>query len=261
MFCKKQWVLLCVFLGGCESVYAQGRAGVETTRESSGTWKLEHTLNVEGTYIYPGMYKVIREQQFLVVVEAKTMVVKAKVRAQEKDSGQYHTRPRLGFSVLKKQSKGVLDFFVQDRVYTAFVSVDEHAQKPGSSTVVLEQKKKESKVHERESAETEVMQIQKTLKKYGQSVVQCADRAMSVRWETDDPRFKTCVCPIVQKWKLPKITQPKRVHHFLVKKRWGFSFTLSKNGQAEKCRVWAGSKPPKDEDMSAFSIGWMGFVR
>jgi hypothetical protein len=83
-------------------------------------------------------------------------------------------------------------------------------------------------------------------RRYRRSLRHCADAAHRSRWRTDDPRFVRCVCPIVERWRLPTVSTPLRMHHPLAKGRSGFSFTVTAEGKAVACRVWVGPSPPVD---------------
>ncbi|MEZ4271956.1 MAG: hypothetical protein R3C68_11160 [Myxococcota bacterium] len=94
---------------------------------------------------------------------------------------------------------------------------------------------------------TEQELIAQALKRYVGNVKHCGDKAKRSHWTTDDHRFYQCLCPIADRWRLPKVQGDVRHHHQLLKKYAGFSITVTPKGRVKDCRVWAGKGPPKDE--------------
>lgn len=90
--------------------------------------------------------------------------------------------------------------------------------------------------------------VDEALERYRSSVLHCGDKAHKNRWRTDDLRFSACVCPIAQKWRLPKVTAPLRLHRVLAPGRAGFSISVMPDGRAQNCRVWIGGASPEIAD-------------
>jgi hypothetical protein len=75
-------------------------------------------------------------------------------------------------------------------------------------------------------------------------VKHCGENAKRRHWETDDPRFVKCLCPIALRWHLPKVREVRVTHHVLLKDKNGFSLTVTPTGHVSLCRVWVGEAPP-----------------
>ena len=93
--------------------------------------------------------------------------------------------------------------------------------------------------------QTELGQVQNALQRYIKSVEECGKQAKKAHWETDDRRFVSCVCPLTDKWRLPKVGSDLRVHQPLPEKT-GFSITVTATGRVKDCRVWVGARSPED---------------
>jgi hypothetical protein len=135
-----------------------------------------------------------------------------------------------------------------DRVLEAVGTATEPAV-PEPIRVVLAGKREtlvDTKISRAET--TDLENVVRALKRYRRSLQHCTDAAHRSRWQTDDPRFVRCVCPIIERWRLPKVSTPLRVHRPLAKGRSGFSFTVTVEGKVTGCRVWIGAAPPADEN-------------
>jgi hypothetical protein len=82
--------------------------------------------------------------------------------------------------------------------------------------------------------------------RYQGGIKPCGENAHRSHWTTDDARFVACVCPILEKWRMPKVKAQLRVHKALVKGRAGVSFTVGPDGRTRDCRVWVGAQPPAE---------------
>jgi hypothetical protein len=87
--------------------------------------------------------------------------------------------------------------------------------------------------------------VDATLTRLAPSVAHCGEAAHRGQWGTDEPRFVRCVCPIVKRWRLPKVVAPLRVHRPLPGERAGFSLTVRPDGHVQDCRVWRGGSSPE----------------
>jgi hypothetical protein len=86
--------------------------------------------------------------------------------------------------------------------------------------------------------------VEQGVQLYLSGIKHCADQVHKGRWGTDDPRFVKCVCPVLAKWRLPKVKARLRIDLPLAKGHSGFSFTAMPDGRPIECRVWAGAAPP-----------------
>jgi hypothetical protein len=86
-------------------------------------------------------------------------------------------------------------------------------------------------------------------------VTHCGEMAHKSRWQTGDPRFVQCVCPITTKWRLPRIDGDVRLHRVLAPGRAGFSITVTADGRARDCAVWVGPLPPEQKRGSGANSG------
>ena len=135
-----------------------------------------------------------------------------------------------------------------DRVYTATGVTSAEAQPPAPGTQVTLAGKHEASVAQNNPAEqSERALVEQALKRYIGSVKHCADSAQRARWGTQDPRFVKCVCPILEKWRLPRVSKPLRVHQPLAPGRSGFSLTATSDGRATECKVWTGATSPEQQ--------------
>jgi hypothetical protein len=76
-------------------------------------------------------------------------------------------------------------------------------------------------------------------------VAHCGEAVRRGQWGTDDPRFVRCVCPIVKRWRLPRVSAALRVHRPLPAERAGWSITVKPDGHVQDCRVWRGASSPE----------------
>jgi hypothetical protein len=88
--------------------------------------------------------------------------------------------------------------------------------------------------------------VERAVKRYFGGIKHCVDKAQRNRWVTDDPRFYRCVCPIVLKWRLPRVKSELVIHYPLARGRSGMTFTATPAGKVASCRVWIGAKPPEE---------------
>ncbi len=189
-----------------------------------------------------GFYRVAASDAGLSLADPSSMVVVATVQV-EKTSSTKTTTPAL---VERHEHGGEVRIVVKNRndIFTA------RGQKTVVDTTdpvqVQLAGKKEALLADvaPEQASDEAL-VGGALKRYLPSLQGCADLAQRGRWQTDDPRFVKCVCPLVEKWRLPKVKRLLPMHRFLVKGKSGISFVVSPDGRAYGCRVWVGTEPPR----------------
>jgi len=92
----------------------------------------------------------------------------------------------------------------------------------------------------------DVVLVDAVLRRYLVSIQDCADSAHRGRWSTDDPRFQKCVCPIAEKWRLPRVHAELRLHRHIDKGHAGVSLTVLPDGRVQNCRVYMGPKSPEE---------------
>ena len=176
-----------------------------------------------------------------------TMTTQATVPVSEKQMDTTVKTPTA--EVVQKGNKVLVRVRHRDRLIEV-QGVQTSAIEDGGSRVTLAGKEETQLGKKVVQNESELALVQQALVRYVKSVLPCADRAHRGHWGTDDPRFEKCVCPWMDKWRLPPVSKEMRVHSPLAKGKSGFSFSVTPNGRANSCRVWIGAKPPKDEPAS-----------
>lgn len=190
-------------------------------------------------------YRLTLSDAGFALADADSMVLVATVPVEE-STGHVSVTPA---TVEVSQNGQTVTIVMQyaDHVYKAAGSAVELTL-PSSSRVILAGKTERLVEGMPSHAEaTDVENVTRALMRYRRSLQHCADAAHRSRWRTDDPRFVRCVCPIIERWRLPRVSAPLRMHHPLAKGRSGFSFTVTTEGKAVSCRVWVGASPPVDK--------------
>jgi hypothetical protein len=148
---------------------------------------------------------------------------------------------------LKKKGAAVeLVVKVGDRIYTATGTAADGASAQGYD-VMLAKRDASIDLGAEPAQASDRELVQKALERYGQDVKRCGEKAQKGGWVTDDPRFVKCVCPLVDKWRMPKLTADLLMHYQLVKGRSGLSFLVATDGKVKSCRVWVGTAPPPED--------------
>ncbi len=233
-------VILGVILASAASpAAAQRRDGGTAT----GVFKITLTAPVRfGDVTIPGRrYRLTLGTGSFSLADINTMVLIATIPAQETTVSEIVTPAK----VEVKQSGNTVEIVLRysDKQYRA-VGITAEPAVQDVSRVTLAGKKERVVEQTDPTAATDAANVRRALRRYLRSVKHCADAAHRSRWRTDDPRFIRCVCPIVAKWRLPKVKKRLRVHQPLAKGRSGFSFSVTIEGRTDACRVWAGASPP-----------------
>jgi hypothetical protein len=225
------------------TAHAQRRGG------GSANTVLEVTLKSAvkfGDIVVPASrYRISVSVRGLSFAHPTTMVAVATVPATETASAETVQKPTV--EVVEKGA---------DEVQIIVRSLDRVVVAKGVKTTV-ERKRRDVELVSRHQADlgavvpeqkTEVELIHHALsKRYIRDVKHCADKAHRSRWQTDDKRFWNCVCPLADRWRLPKVSADVRVHEPLAKGKSGISITVTPDGKVKDCRVWVGAEPPADE--------------
>ncbi|MEK7703411.1 MAG: hypothetical protein AAB426_00520 [Myxococcota bacterium] len=176
-------------------------------------------------------------------VDAQSMLLAATVAVEEVTSATAVTKPEVAIEVLGDAV--IITLRHLDQSYHAHG--DKIALLPSTERRVELAAKSETLLGDVAAESTSERQlIDQALVRHLVDVKHCADKAHRGRWQTDEPRFFACVCPLIVKWRLPRLAHAVRVHRPLTKGRHGFSFTVTPEGRATDCRVWAGLEPPAD---------------
>lgn len=80
--------------------------------------------------------------------------------------------------------------------------------------------------------------------RFVRQVEHCGERAAKLRWKTAQREFTQCVCPMTEKWRLPKPKKTTAVSHDLVKNKNGITLVLNPKGRVQGCSVWSGKTSP-----------------
>lgn len=186
-------------------------------------------------------YRLTLSDAGFALADAYSMVLVATVPV-EQTTGHVTVTPA---SVEVSQHGQTVTILMQyaDRVYKAVGTATEIARASGSRVVLAGKTEKVVEAKRSGVEATDLENVIRALKRYSRSLQHCAEAAHRSRWRTDDPRFIRCVCPIIEKWRLPKVSAPLRVHRPLAKGRSGYSFTATVEGKVTDCRVWIGVSP------------------
>ncbi len=200
-----------------------------------------------GTSVPAGSYRVSLTEAGLTLTDATSMVQVATLPVQRATVKSAVKEPSASCKTHGKQVEIVL--LARDEVFTVRGERQEEKPKAEGSKVDLEKDKAEAKLDAPagDAPPSDLALVEAALKRFEPEVLPCAEKAQRGRWPTDDARFAKCVCPIAQRWRLPKVTAPLRLHRFLTKGKSGYSLTISPEGKASACRVWAGPRSPEEK--------------
>lgn len=239
-------VLLAVILGLGGPVMAQRRGAKAETKALEV--ELRSAARFGEVVVPAGRYRISVSKRGLSLAHPTTMVPVATLSAVSSD-GAVTVNPATVEVV--ETPDGIIKLIVKlrERIYVA-----------GGIKTEAPKKKRQVELASREgprigdiSPETKTEQelIHHALaSRYIKDVKHCADKAHRARWQTDDRRFWNCVCPLAERWRMPKVAEDLRVHFPLAKGKSGFSLTVTAKGRVKDCRVWVGAKPPVDETES-----------
>ncbi|MFC1611306.1 hypothetical protein ACFL6C_10120 [Myxococcota bacterium] len=187
-------------------------------------------------------YRVTLASAGFAFADPSTMVLVATVPAERSETSETVDVPRI--NIEQSGSSVAIVMRYGDRMARAVGVATDVTSKPGEALVILAGKT-ETTVNRPGPAEMSDRQlIERAVKRYFGSIKHCRDKVHRNRWGTDDPRFFRCVCPIIEKWRLPRIKSQLVFHLPLSKGRSGFSFTVTATGRITTCRVWTGANPP-----------------
>jgi len=233
-------ILLGVFVS--QTVSAQRREG----SMDSAVFHVQLPVAVRfGEIVLPARhYRVTLAADGLALADPNTMILVATVPVETRASNEVVDKP----SVEVKRSGNDVEILIRyaDRVVRAAGKSAEQKTAAASSRVILAGKEETVVAGDTPPEQSEEALVGQAVARYLSGVKDCADKAQRNHWTTDDPRFVKCVCPLVSKWRLPKVAAPRRMHQILAKGRAGFSFTATAEGKAINCRVWVGPTPPVD---------------
>jgi len=170
------------------------------------------------------------------------------VTAARVDAEVLPAEPNVGRTKVKVTMKtGFVTITIKQRKRTLSIRGIATGKATSERTLVKLEGKQEQAVQGGEQKEaTEAELVARAVKRYSNSVSHCADLVHRNRWNTDHPRFSKCICPQLERWRLPKVKADLRWDIFLTKGKSGYSFMVTPKGSAEQCRVWVGEKPPKE---------------
>ncbi|MEE8408154.1 MAG: hypothetical protein V3T05_00985 [Myxococcota bacterium] len=186
-------------------------------------------------------YRLTLGADSFALADINTMVLIATIPVEETTMVEIVTPAKV--EIKQKGSTVEIVLRYADKQYRAVGSTAERAV-PDASLVTLAGRKERTVERADPAAATDAANVRRALRRYLRSVNHCADAAHRSRWRTDDPRFIRCVCPIVAKWRLPKVKKRLRVNQPLAKGRSGFSFSVIADGSTDACSVWTGAVPP-----------------
>jgi hypothetical protein len=192
--------------------------------------------------VAPGRYQVSVGNGMLTLAVADSMVIVASIPAQTSTASKSVSPPKASVSE-RRESVQITVASRTDRFTVTGVRLRGAAAE--ESPVEYAPKAESVVTAETPQATADVTLVDEALKRYLPSVVPCGKLAHKSRWQTDDPRFVRCVCPLTEKWRLPKVKAALRLHRVLAAGRAGFSITVTPEGQVQDCRVWAGVRSPE----------------
>ena len=217
---------------------AQRREGKVETRVLR--LSLEQPVRFGNVVVPAHTYRAMLGADGLALVDPETMVLVATVPVAMTDDPEPRAEPLV--QVYRSGARVEIVVHLGTQVARAQGVVAPPAE--GAPDVTLAGKAETTVVADLPEQESERALVDRAVQRYFSGIKHCADKAHRNHWTTDDPRFVSCVCPLLEKWRLPKVKAPLRVDHPLVKGRSGFSFTATPGGRPAGCRVWVGAAPP-----------------
>jgi hypothetical protein len=222
------------------SASAQRRATDSTARGLE--LALPSAIRVGEVVVRPGRYRVSVADAVLAFASPESMVTVASAPAVQSAAAEAVAEPRVGVRDLGKTLE--ITVLSQDEVFT--LTVDKVLPQAKSDTLVELAGKSEAAVQPAMTPPDTAAALDAALARLLPSLGQCGDKAQQNRWATDDARFVKCVCPLVEKWRLPKAAAAQRVHRSIAKAKNGVSLTVGPDGRAGACRVWSGARSPEE---------------
>ncbi|MBI5508508.1 MAG: hypothetical protein HY903_07130 [Deltaproteobacteria bacterium] len=186
------------------------------------------------------VYRLTLGAESLAFADAETMVLVATVPAKITEAEAPAATPVV--EVKKSGAQVEIVVKIGNQVARAVGSLSD--DKAVTRAVTLDAKAEEKVSGSEPEVQTEQALVTTAIGRYLGGLKDCGDKAQRRRWGTDDLHFVKCVCPVLAKWRLPRIKKPVRIDTALVKGRSGFSFTATPEGKTSECRVWAGAGPP-----------------
>jgi len=203
--------------------------------------ELASNLRFGKVIVSAGKYLLNINDRTFDLIHPNTMLIEASIPTNREKLKQFQEKSSL---TIKAQGN------------TALITVLHTNYKYQTAGIITKEKKEiVPDVPQGEKSEKEIKQnikrhtdqelVKEVFVRYLDVVEPCITRARKARWKTDEPQFVQCLCPLTEKWRLPKVKKNLWVHQQIPKKRFGFSIFVNKQGKAAKCRVWAGWKPPQ----------------
>ncbi len=189
----------------------------------------------------PRAYRVTIAGENLVFADPTTMVTAGSVAAESSEQATVVERPSA--TVTRDGAQVIVSVRYADRLVRASGTVV--TPPAGEESWVSFGDKQAAALPGGAGEEASAAQLVKAaLQRYLGGVKHCGDLAHRHRWETDDPRFVNCVCPIALRWRMPKLSRELEAHQILAAAKNGFTLTVSPAGKVLGCRVWTGAQPP-----------------
>ena len=107
--------------------------------------------------------------------------------------------------------------------------------------------KDKAEVHGIPDNPSDAQLLHQALKRYKTSVEHCGYKAKQRMRRQNLQKYALCACPIIERWRLPKLRQKVRVSSYVLPYQSGYSFLALPNGKVDGCRMWIGNMPPKEE--------------
>ena len=230
---------ICFTLNTSSTANAQRRESSE--RPEQLKIELASNLRFGKVLVSAGKYLLNINERTFDLIHPNTMLIEASIPTNREKLEEFQEKSSLT---------------IEAHGNTALITVLHTNYKYVTAGIVTKEKKEVTPdVPQGEKSEQEIKQeikkhtdkelVKEVFVRYLDVVEPCISRARKSRWKTDAPQFVQCLCPLTEKWRLPKVKKALWVHQQIPKKRFGFSIFVNKQGKAAKCRVWAGWKPPK----------------
>ena len=220
-------------------------AKAQRREASDGPEKLElelaSNLRFGKTIVSAGKYFLQINETTFDLINPQTMLIEATVPTNKEPLKEFQVKSSIEITI-KKNAAMITVLHAHNKYVTAGIITKE---KKGRTPDVEQGEKSEKEIKQEIKRHTDKELVREVFTRYIDVVEPCISRARKSRWKTDDPQFIQCLCPLTEKWRLPKVKKALWVHQQIPKKRFGFSLYVNKRGKAQKCRVWAGWKPPK----------------
>lgn len=240
--------MLNLFMYAALTVLAAAPSGArdDGEKEEKTVFATPKAVDFSGIVVAPGRYIISLLDNQLVFTYENNMMVAKRIPATPSKSNKYYHFPHL--EVLKKLPQVTLNYYSQDKYHSLTGKELAKYEAPDRNTTG-QVKRSDSKVEVTDSGITDYRtDLKAALARLEPQVAHCEDLAIRRDAKFKDEKLTLCVCPIVQKWKLPPAASLYRKDRRFKKKTHGYSILVNNQGRVIDCSVWDKKAPAKPFD-------------